>query len=747
MAVLLGAALAAAALGREPTFEEYREIQDSLHSMPMRMQSRWLAERDIELPEWNDAQPAIPESGGLRMVGKWGRGPAVEVTGRDSLLFLSLGSEVAIINIANPDSPRVVSEVQAQGLVVNAAVKDSFLYIGCRLGTVGIEVWNISNLTDPVFRGRAVTRLSDFCVQDSFAYVTLRVSDTSNDTFKVYNMSDPTNPRLVGWIPDHGDKIAVSGNRAAIADWGDMHIMDITDPAHPQRMGSVGMDALGIDIRGNLVCAVKWWNGKSDDFWFAAFDITDPWSPRRLSEIHGVGGYDVHLSGPLAFISGFYYDWELAIVDISDSTQMSLISTCNTPGWNEGVWSDWTSNQAYVADHDRGLTVIDISNLNNPVLDRTLFLAAGLAVDVSLCDTLMYVATWSGGMQIVNVADPSRPVTVAQYDSTGYHSWETTVLASDSFVFVGDFHLRPFRVLDVTDPSNPQLAGYMQQGSFNPAEEMVLCDSFVYCAEVYRFQVVNVARPREPVLVGTLSTQDGVYFGLAVQDSFAYLISGMVEIINVAQPANPTIVSRTASFGSGIAVRDTFAYVPYGYDTLRVFSAAYPKQLRLLGIAPLQTHTWDVALAESIAAVATFNGLEVFSLENPAQPHWRAAISTPYGPRRVVYAAPYFYTAMWDAGAGIYSAESVGVQEPAVQTGHRQTSAPTIVRGVLFLPTASGLKPQAASWLLDVSGRKVLALHPGANDVRALAPGVYFVREALGVKRDASDVTKVIITQ
>ena len=59
----------------------------------------------------------------------------------------------------------------------------------------------------------------------------------------------------------------------------------------------------------------------------------------------------------------------------------------------------------------------------------------------------------------------------------------------------------------------------------------------------------------------------------------------------------------------------------------------------------------------------------------------------------------------------------------------------TVVRGVLFLPrdglgTRSGLPDNpvmSRAALLDISGRKVLDLLPGANDVRALAPGVYFV--------------------
>ena len=38
-------------------------------------------------------------------------------------------------------------------------------------------------------------------------------------------------------------------------------------------------------------------------------------------------------------------------------------------------------------------------------------------------------------------------------------------------------------------------------------------------------------------------------------------------------------------------------------------------------------------------------------------------------------------------------------------------------------------------------------LHPGPNDVRHLSPGVYFVREASGVGREASSVRKVILTR
>jgi hypothetical protein len=75
------------------------------------------------------------------------------------------------------------------------------------------------------------------------------------------------------------------------------------------------------------------------------------------------------------------------------------------------------------------------------------------------------------------------------------------------------------------------------------------------------------------------------------------------------------------------------------------------------------------------------------------------------------------------------------------------TGGATVMRSVLWLPQASSHKPQTAS-LLDISGRKVLDLHAGANDVRALAPGVYFVRSGpSAVDRQPSTVAKVVVTR
>ena len=52
----------------------------------------------------------------------------------------------------------------------------------------------------------------------------------------------------------------------------------------------------------------------------------------------------------------------------------------------------------------------------------------------------------------------------------------------------------------------------------------------------------------------------------------------------------------------------------------------------------------------------------------------------------------------------------------------------------------------ASGVLLDITGRKVLDLKPGLNDVSRLTPGVYYVAERSAVS-DRRQATKVILAR
>jgi hypothetical protein len=86
----------------------------------------------------------------------------------------------------------------------------------------------------------------------------------------------------------------------------------------------------------------------------------------------------------------------------------------------------------------------------------------------------------------------------------------------------------------------------------------------------------------------------------------------------------------------------------------------------------------------------------------------------------------------------------VGIQESFKPQAASSKLMPTIVRGAIRLAPTTNPKPQAAS-LLDAAGRKVMGLLPGANDVRALAPGVYFVWEELQASSHKPQAVRKIV--
>jgi YVTN family beta-propeller protein len=90
---------------------------------------------------------------------------------------------------------------------------------------------------------------------------------------------------------------------------------------------------------------------------------------------------------------------------------------------------------------------------------------------------------------------------------------------------------------------------------------------------------------------------------------------------------------------------------------------------------------------------------------------------------------------------------AAGVTEsPAPQSMQRPIEGSTMVRGEIRLrPAADGLRQEAG--LIDTRGGRVMALRTGANDVRRVAPGVYFVRSDAGAERGSPRMIKVVVVR
>lgn len=80
---------------------------------------------------------------------------------------------------------------------------------------------------------------------------------------------------------------------------------------------------------------------------------------------------------------------------------------------------------------------------------------------------------------------------------------------------------------------------------------------------------------------------------------------------------------------------------------------------------------------------------------------------------------------------------TVGVEENPASEAARIAAFPAVVGRILRLPLSPFAGPSS---LFDMTGRQVLPLRPGENDVSRLAPGVYFIASA-----DRPGVRKVLV--
>jgi hypothetical protein len=217
VAVLLGAALAATAFGREllPSVTPsearglassgFRAVQESLRYLPPNMRSYYLEKAGFDM--WPMAQ-SEPESTGLRLVGKWGAGPSVRVTGRDSIVYLSRGSEVVVIDFADTANPRILNYIQAPGLVARSILVGNRLYVSSGY----IETFDVSDPANPIRLGSVLARAPAIDVVDTLVYTLYQ------DSFKIFNFADPANPAMLGACRDSGYDLSVCNGYAYVGD-------------------------------------------------------------------------------------------------------------------------------------------------------------------------------------------------------------------------------------------------------------------------------------------------------------------------------------------------------------------------------------------------------------------------------------------------------------------------------------------------------------------------------------------------
>jgi hypothetical protein len=225
-------------------------------------------------------------------------------------------------------------------------------------------------------------------VRDTFAYVAL-ASSTSGGLV-VLNIADPSNPVLVGQDPT-------------------IYAYDVVAPA---------------DDTMYVYVAARYWFHVEDIYTFPQY----PQYARRFSTPGNIRA--VHMADTIAYLA--CEQMGLQIINLAITVDsLALVGWADTPSNARHVYA--VDNYAYIADGRGGLIIVDVSDIENPVVIGQ-FDTPEYANAVHVKGNLAYVADGDGGLQVVDVSIPADPEFYGEIET----SYANGVCVRNDTIFVAD---------------------------------------------------------------------------------------------------------------------------------------------------------------------------------------------------------------------------------------------------------------------------------------------------------------------
>ncbi len=548
------------------------------------------------------------ESSGLRILDLSDPAHPVEIpqgiAGRVSHLGLSDGVLIltnpsyglSFFDLSTPDSPSPLSTL-ALPHASHVAVLGLHAFVSCGTTVTSVDIADpanpqvIGSVTVPSVAGRIVTL-------EPHAFVT-----TSQTSVQVLDVSDPTALRIeLSLGPSEGNKaIAIDGDRVCIGgifgsftvieiasletpavasvqlpewarvvatranyayvgcDFRGIQVVDLTDPRNAQITDqfSTGPGHVAMAASGSFIYDL------STDFGLTILDVGDPAHPVQAS---GWGDLrdlqDLDASGGFAC---YTYTHGLAALDVSDPYHPRGLGEVEISTGARKVAV--TGTHAFVTDGSRRITTVDLQGQAGPAIAGTFDIEAGGVTGIAASGSYLYTV---GGLDFwaVDVVDPANPLPIGHL-----------VLPSnggDLVVDSGYAHIlgaKGLFVVDVRDPGHPQLAGNVcSPGS--PQNLAVMATHTVVASLDSGLQVLhrhcgNPSAPAPftltyPADLESLTVRDPTLSWRAAQPTFP---GATVEYV-VIWSESPTFTPADSAF----AGRDTtFTFGPSALDQTRTY--------------------------------------------------------------------------------------------------------------------------------------------------------------------------------
>ncbi len=238
--------------------------------------------------------------------------------------------------------------------------------------------------------------------------------------------------------------------------------------------------------------------------------------------------------------------------------------------------------------------IVDARNPTKPMLLGTL--PFDYVSEVAVANGIAYVAV-SNGLRTVDVRDPAKPVLLGSLDIPDLSAGAVTVV--DGIAYLGGN--RGLYAVDVRDPAKPLTLGFsISSRDAQTTTAIKVSDGILY-------QVICIP-PADPYgRVGAIALPS----------------ASRVQIYDVHEPANPTLLTEWAESSSGcgrnnIEVANGVAYLRWE-RSLQVFDVHDPTRPRSLSSLSIE-YGRSMAVTQGFAYLGTFGGIQVVDVRDPTNP-------------------------------------------------------------------------------------------------------------------------------
>jgi hypothetical protein len=349
--------------------------------------------------------------------------------------------KIWVVDIANPAAPSLARSytLQSDEYLNHIHIGGDWSYIS--KGVEGLEIMAVPEPPVMNYTGKykipAQSFVNQVVVKGGYAYVLDRSLGLA-----VLDITNPSGPVLLGnnnsFFGDSDDwarkywKLRVSGNLAlVVSSYNGLEILDISEPASPRWLGSYkpaeSVQDVDVDGQGRFAYVAEGRDG------LQVLDISDPANPVKRGRYNAHQfALSVRLSHGYAFLADSYYG--LYTLDISDPDNPKEVGNNNEVTISEGLHinGEYLYSLPYSYSGGDGLDIFRIHNSTTLVWQgkyEPSYRLNGIAVAAPY----VYLTARDGGVQVLDVSDPTAPEFIGRYDSPGE---ETAIAAADGLIYL-----------------------------------------------------------------------------------------------------------------------------------------------------------------------------------------------------------------------------------------------------------------------------------------------------------------------